>query len=391
MKKEIKELTGLRGLAALTVAIAHYNFSNLSSIATVFWWHNAAVDLFFCLSGFTLCLAYGAGRSTKFNLRDYVVARFARIYPLYIITILFMGAYIINPYVVGSEKYPQAYAAFDFIKQILMINSWPVIGNGVHWNAPSWSISVEIFCYVFFFPAIFYSFALIQKMNEKVLSLLLLALSGASALIFLFGNDSNIYSAAVYKAKNEFAYWVPVLRGLAGFLVGGIIYASYIKNDSIASGTKKYCDVIVAAIVFLLICAYYNFVSVHMVAVMMPLLVLGVAGGGSVFSQAMSSRPMAFLGNISYSVYMVHMPLYFFFSLSFPNLRDGRPYIYAASITLALIFLSTATFYLVELPSKKLIRFVFFSRARKPVSAEIQSGLSAITAGAPNAEAASKS
>ena len=80
---ELKALTGLRGVAALTVALAHYNLPILGAANRLFFWHNAAVDLFFCLSGFTLALVY-VGQPSRLGCGIMGVARFARIYPLYI-------------------------------------------------------------------------------------------------------------------------------------------------------------------------------------------------------------------------------------------------------------------------------------------------------------------
>src|SRR3954454_4755223 len=77
-RPELRALTGLRGVAATIVALAHFQqaFPNDDGILM---WHNA-VDLFFCLSGFTLSYVYSRG---EFRFASYLTARIARIYPLY--------------------------------------------------------------------------------------------------------------------------------------------------------------------------------------------------------------------------------------------------------------------------------------------------------------------
>src|SRR5690349_13702809 len=84
-RPELRALTGLRGVAAATIAVAHLNllFPDNSGMM----WHNA-VDLFFCLSGFTLSYVYS--RET-FRLLNYLTARIARIYPLYVFTLIIAG------------------------------------------------------------------------------------------------------------------------------------------------------------------------------------------------------------------------------------------------------------------------------------------------------------
>ena len=53
---------------------------------------------------------------------------------------------------INPVTYPTWTAFTYFLLQSLMLNSWPIIGSGEHWNFPAWSISVEWFCYVLLFP-----------------------------------------------------------------------------------------------------------------------------------------------------------------------------------------------------------------------------------------------
>jgi peptidoglycan/LPS O-acetylase OafA/YrhL len=57
-KPELKALTGVRGVTAIVVALAHFRIMLPANLHMLYMWHNAAVDLFFVLSGFTLCYAY---------------------------------------------------------------------------------------------------------------------------------------------------------------------------------------------------------------------------------------------------------------------------------------------------------------------------------------------
>ncbi|MFX5328500.1 hypothetical protein ABTD12_20360, partial [Acinetobacter baumannii] len=51
-----------------------------------------------------------------------------------------------------GDAYTIIDAERDFLPQLLLINAWPLLGNGVHWDYPAWSISVEMLCYVAVFP-----------------------------------------------------------------------------------------------------------------------------------------------------------------------------------------------------------------------------------------------
>jgi hypothetical protein len=91
----VPALDGLRGLAALLVAGAHYmtmeGGAPLSEIVQTLT--GLGMTLFFVLSGFVIHYNYNATITRPGGLRLFFVARFARLYPLYIILILFDFAY----------------------------------------------------------------------------------------------------------------------------------------------------------------------------------------------------------------------------------------------------------------------------------------------------------
>ncbi len=88
--KEIRSLTGLRGLAALYIAFYHSleikNYHG-NSLRQVFINHGPiSVDLFFILSGFVMALSSKKMFEGKFSKAAFLLfmkKRFARIYPLY--------------------------------------------------------------------------------------------------------------------------------------------------------------------------------------------------------------------------------------------------------------------------------------------------------------------
>ena len=84
---EIRQLTGLRGVLALDVVIGHLNVTGMSPIGRIVF-RNVAVDFFFTLSGFVLGLTYVKNTSERLDFGRYAVARFARIYPLYLFALL---------------------------------------------------------------------------------------------------------------------------------------------------------------------------------------------------------------------------------------------------------------------------------------------------------------
>jgi peptidoglycan/LPS O-acetylase OafA/YrhL len=145
LRGENKPLTGIRGMAALLVMLYHY-----ATAATFPVFHLVelrkgylGVDLFFVLSGFVLALRYGDRFRTALSRNDYAAflqARFARLYPAYIvITLLYYAKWVFN--ISGTNTTP--YRLQDILANALFVQSWgfpvrPIVSD-------SWSVSVECF------------------------------------------------------------------------------------------------------------------------------------------------------------------------------------------------------------------------------------------------------
>src|SRR5579885_1934252 len=91
----INSLTGLRFYAALLVFFSHfYIFSYFLNLQSGIWYEILqqigwlGVSLFFVLSGFVLYVNYLTPEKQKKNCWDFYTARFARIYPVFILTTL---------------------------------------------------------------------------------------------------------------------------------------------------------------------------------------------------------------------------------------------------------------------------------------------------------------
>ena len=108
-----------------------------------------AVQLFWCISGLVLCHAY-IGKQ-QVNLRGYATARFSRLYPLHITTLVVVAIMQnLSQSLFGTF---QVYFENDlkhFLLNLFFIQSWG-LQNDYSFNAPSWSVSVEIAVYILFF------------------------------------------------------------------------------------------------------------------------------------------------------------------------------------------------------------------------------------------------
>lgn len=97
-------LTGLRIFAALAVYGSHIGSPAgvPNAIGTFFSSGYCGVTIFFVLSGFVLAINYfdGFRRPTARGTYNYFVARFARVYPLYVLVIFF---FVVRQHTLGES------------------------------------------------------------------------------------------------------------------------------------------------------------------------------------------------------------------------------------------------------------------------------------------------
>ena len=145
-------LTGLRFLVAAQVAIFHFFFPDpVNFVGSLFSAGLQAVTFFFVLSGFILAYVY-SGEDVKAaspkTARTFWAARAGRILPAYIV-----GLAIALPAFAYSALISKILPMDVFVPSIVLVplllqSFWPPVAGA--WNAPAWSLSVEMVFYAFF-------------------------------------------------------------------------------------------------------------------------------------------------------------------------------------------------------------------------------------------------
>jgi peptidoglycan/LPS O-acetylase OafA/YrhL len=152
----------IRGFSALTVLIVHYRWfyavqvdawPELSSVTLPFesllrpiYAHgNIAVQMFWLLSGFVFAVAY-AGEGRGVRVGDFAVARLARLYSLHIATLLYLVAIqSASMALYGSWTVYGNNDAPHFLAQLFLASNWFTLEGS--FNGPIWSVSIEILVY----------------------------------------------------------------------------------------------------------------------------------------------------------------------------------------------------------------------------------------------------
>jgi peptidoglycan/LPS O-acetylase OafA/YrhL len=222
--QEIKSHTALRGIAALLVVIFHYRTVIKSEFDLDAYTHFFSkgylwVDCFFVLSGFILCYVYGTGPCTSLQAAGrFLNARFARIYPLHLATLLFLVALMfVLPAISHQAAAPVPWA--HFILNLFDIHAWGFL-DSYDFNFPSWSISVEFAAYLAF-PLI--CFAL---MRSKAITVTLMLTIIVSRVCFVALVDVRAH-------WEQFA----LLAGLPMFFVGVLLFQDRISFGHISQNT----------------------------------------------------------------------------------------------------------------------------------------------------------
>jgi peptidoglycan/LPS O-acetylase OafA/YrhL len=292
-------LDSWRGVCALLVAIFHFPLAGPIGENAFVRGSFLFVDFFFVLSGFVIAHACTDKVGTGQGLTKFLVTRFGRLFPLHAFMLAaFVGFELVRlaiPSLAGGE--PPFSGAFSL--DTLPANLALLHGTGIHvhlsWNAPSWSISTELFAYVFFGVAVL----LLGKR-----SLVLFAAAVVAGPLILFKHSPDFMDATY-----DFGF----VRCLYGFSAGVLTHALLAgKVDSGPMSREAFWTWTVAE--FAVIGAVVLFVSTaasNAGGLIAPLLfafaVALFAHEGGYVSRLMKTKPLLLLGTISYSIYLTHI------------------------------------------------------------------------------------
>ncbi|GAA3746758.1 acyltransferase family protein [Terriglobus aquaticus] len=360
-KAQIRALTGLRGIAAAFVVVYHF-------LSTHHFSHNPAnnilqhgyltVDLFFVLSGFVMALNYGKLFAQGFSRHAYagfLWRRIARVYPLYLV--MTVTAFIIfsTGLVVFRPEHPLWRL---LISNLLMVQAW-----GVDWSLdfPGWSISTEWAAYLLF-PVLF---AVTMKRRwGAAIAAGCASLAALGALCLYVGPLAPREPANALLNLWFYFDGLPVVRCLAGFTLGILTFRVF--------GTgwgQRFARHQVTAVTLILVLLAMLVVpkTDFAIVALFPLLILSLAADATAPARALTSRPLYFLGEISYSVYLVHgliAPWVIDLAAYLPSHHVGHPRLVAAAFGIAATSLvSVAAYRWIEVPGRRWGR-KFFEPAR---------------------------
>ena len=319
-KKKILALESLRGIAALSVALLHFDTGSYfnNSFTDNAW---LMVDFFFVLSGFVIAFNYIDKISSLPELLAFQKKRFWRLYPLHFITLFLFASIEIAKYIVeikyGLIANNQAFSQnsfTSFLANIFLVQNFLV--TNPTFNTVSWSISSEFYTYTLF------ALLLLISKNKRIIISLVLSSIVLTSGILLF-----------YYSMNEDNFTGP-LRCLYPFSIGVltlILYQSLKKKILLSNSLISLILIITSAL------AVINFGNQNTGFVVLIPFLFGVTILFLVLTKKntsvhyyLSKNYLVYLGTISYGIYMIHQFVWWIikqflrFVLKFPiEILDG--------------------------------------------------------------------
>ncbi|MET0945565.1 MAG: acyltransferase family protein [Flavobacterium sp.] len=314
----------------------------------------SGVDVFFVISGFLMTKIILSGLAhNNFNFKDFYFKRAKRIIPALLFLIFFV---LIISNVIFLTSDLRLNSKYGFLSALFVSNIYFWLYTG-YFDMSSqtnillhtWSLSVEWQFYLLY-PLLLWPFRKLYVNNKKKFIGFFILFTLFSFFLMLFLTE-NYNSFAFYMFPTR--SWEMTLGGLASLLSVESIF----KNKTI--WTKK---VIVLLCYFIIIACnpFINesflwpsaFTLIPTVAAFMILLL-------NVDFIFLKNKALQFIGNISYSLYLWHWPLYICFKYF------GFTDTYSVIILIILSFiLGTLSYYLIEINKKiinvKSIGWAFF-------------------------------
>lgn len=350
MSAKIERLHGLdflRGIAALGVLAYHYlhygDITNISMFGTY------GVYLFFCLSGFSLEWVYGPREMSAESVREFFTARFFRIFPMYavMVALALMAAPAVNQLITTK-----ALLNLTFLFGVNNPGFWSITAGG-------WSIGVEWFFYILF-PIVW----AIRGVKFSAVALII------TTIVHLQLSDMAYFSDAMPAQS----VWVNAMQPISflNYFLAGVFGCRLYRLTHLNLQSDGFMLFLVAAFIIAL------GVPVVMGIPRIELLKTGWAPlfyfafcAGLTFAAAIYRcrsthfvRISTILGEISYSVYLIHLPLYFQARKHLGQSIDGSSLLIICAV--ASVVLAKVLHDMLESPARRYGKSILIRESSKP-------------------------
>jgi peptidoglycan/LPS O-acetylase OafA/YrhL len=344
-RPDLGALTGVRFIAASCILLFHSKFdsvltaSGLRSLANVVNNCDVAVQLFFVLSGFILAYTYHDKMDRKGAVRAFSEARFARIWPLYFLSLLLSS--------VIRHTTPSFWPA---LATICMVQSWNplTVSSGAYWNAVCWTLSCEALFYAAF-PLIHRTLKVFGKKGVYGL------LAGAFAFAVVFCTAKISFTSA------HIPQGIPLaLARLPDFVVGVCLGNIFLCRQTLSAGVNRFAWFTWSGLIgTVLLLVHVERLFVAWEILFIACLLYGLASEQSVVRSILASRVLRMGGAASYSMYLMQGPVKWLCNEAFDRIGLHSANVRFVIFLVILTLFSWLLYLFIEEPAREKIRSGF--------------------------------
>ncbi|ELA6496105.1 acyltransferase [Salmonella enterica] len=316
-KAGLKSIQALRALACIIVVLSHYqtsiHYQNGSDLLRLhfFDWGASGVDLFFVISGFIMAYTTKSKENGIATAISFLVKRAKRILPAYYFWLLFSfaigGAMSIFHY---PEKLDSLLSAISFQPNIANTPPNYIADDGFY--IARWTLNYEMYFYVIFALSLIFSNHIKLIISWGILSALIIPL-------LLTGHASFSTTGYDFTSVRQMFYTNPIILE---FLMGVIVCKIYDKLTFITPKASLY--LLAVATIFLTYALFHDLVrpfSLLAGGIFSLILMFAIKSEVIIFNK--TPRVILALGDMSYSLYLSHLPVAAFFKKRFPSMFDN--------------------------------------------------------------------
>ncbi len=329
-KPQLKSLTGLRFFAAIYIVLFHHGGALCifgTSVCNLISYGYVSVSLFFVLSGFVLAYVYLNSENIQpIKKKRFWIARFARIYPLYLLSLLVSIPSFASKFEYFSCSFITTLKGLcsAFLSSILL-QSWTPWTSTI-FNTPTWAVSNEAFFY-FVFPFIAIPIARLSKRKLIVLVTLLWILAILPPMylsnLFKVRNFTQFLGRSLFSPFSFAGLLFPFFAyspwfHLPQFLIGvcaGLLFSR--KEGWTFKSTIPLIGIPIIGCLCLLIYnifaidpnTHYLFLNNGLLAPLFCILIYYLAEGKGWLPTFFASPKILILGEASYAIYLFQNPL----------------------------------------------------------------------------------
>jgi len=321
-KNYIQEIQSLRGISMMMTFLFHLNQEFFSHAYL-------GAEVFFVISGFVITkIIYERSVDGTFTFKNFLISRFLRLIPAIFVMVMIVSFLLLISY--QFQARPDTQINTGLLSLVGLSNFYLIFLDNDYFNSfdqnifeHTWSLSVEFQFYIIYpFLLLFLHRFFKDKIKPYVFAFFLIL------IIFLFYN---------FIIEHEFFYQSE--SRIWEFIVGTLTYFLYKKK------LFNFNFILIFSF-FSLILFFYTEVFLYLIIFMCFFTSFIILSFDKLYylRLLLNNKALCYLGNISYSIYLWHLPVIFFTNTFFVGLDY---YFFSTVMTLILAMVS---FYFIEIP-----------------------------------------